>query len=143
MKPLYPALFLATFALGGCDKKKELDLPRVDFGDVSKEAAEWMDAFASKAAKERSALMAQAGRDRAELNARIRTLKKEAVQTTGNARAELETQVTRLEQEQRRADRTLLEMRTALGEKWIALKAELNESIGRMKGTLDAVQSGA
>lgn len=143
MKPLYPALFLAAFAFGGCDKKKELDLPRMGSGDVSKEAGELKDALASTAAKERDAFMAEVGRERAELNARIETLKKEAAQAAGNARAELETKIARLEQEQKIADQTLVEMRTAFGEKWIALKAELNESIERMKRALDAVKSGA
>lgn len=68
MKPLYPALFLAAFALGGCDRKKEPDLPRMGSGDVGREAGELKEGFASKLAKERDTFMTELGRGRAKLN---------------------------------------------------------------------------
>lgn len=143
MKPLYPVLFLAAFALGACDKKKDIELPKMGSGDVSKEAGELKDALASTAAKERDEFMARMDQERAELNVRIEALKKEAAQATGTAKAELEAQLAKLEDEQKVADQTLVEMRSAIGEKWNALKASLNESFERLRRSLDAAKSGA
>jgi len=143
MKPLYPALFLAAFTLGGCDKKKDLELPKIGSGDVSKETGELKNGLASKAAKERREFIAMVERERAELGARVEVLKKEAAQAKGNAKAELDAQIAKLEQEQKIAEQTLVEMRTAIGEKWSALRVALIESIERMKLALDSVKSGA
>lgn len=142
MKPLYPALFLAAFTLGACDKKKDMDIPKMGSGDVSKEAGELKDAITSKAAKERDEFMATVERERAELSGRVEVLKKEAAQAKGNAKAELDAQIAKLEQEQKIADETLREMRTTAGEKWNSLKVALHESMDRLKRTLDSIKSG-
>lgn len=143
MKPLYPALLLAAFALGACDKKQDIDLPKMGSGDVSREAGELKDALANTAAKEREEFMAKMDQERAELNVRIEALKKDAAQATGTAKAELEAQLAKLEDEQKVADQTLVEMRSAIGEKWDALKAALNESFDRLRRSLDGAKSGA
>ena len=143
MKFLYPILFLAAFSLGACDKKNELDLPKMGSGDVSKEAGDLKDALASTAAKERADFMARVDQERAELNTRIEALKKDAAQATGSAKAELDAQLAKLEAEQKVADQTMVEMRSAMGEQWDALKIALNESFERLKRSLDVIKSGA
>jgi hypothetical protein len=65
MKSLYLVLFLAAFSLGACDKKNELDLPKMGSGDVSKEAGDLKDALASTAAKERADFMTRVDQERA------------------------------------------------------------------------------
>jgi len=143
MKPLYPALFLAAFALGACDKKKDIDLPKMGSGDVSREAGELKDALASTAAKEREEFMARMDQERAELIVQIEALKKRAAEVKGTAKADLEAQLAKLEDEQKVVDQTLVEMRSAIGEKWDALKVALNESFERLRRSLDAAKSGA
>jgi hypothetical protein len=80
---------------------------------------------------------------RAELNTRIEALKKDAAQATGSAKAELDAQLAKLEEEQKVTDQTMIEMRSAMGEQWDALKIALNESFERLKRSLDAIKSGA
>ena len=48
-----------------------------------------------------------------------------------------------IEAEQKVADQTMIEMRSAMGEQWDALKIALNESFERLKRSLDAFKSGA
>jgi hypothetical protein len=57
--------------------------------------------------------------------------------------AELDAQLAKLEEEQKVTDQTMIEMRSAMGEQWDALKIALNESFERLKRSLDAIKSGA
>lgn len=141
MKYLYPTLFLAAFTAGACDRKNELDLPKTASGEVSKDGAVWSDALASQAVQQRAEFMTRAGHDKAVLNAKIGALKRAAAVASGRAKSDLEGQIVLLEQEQKIADQTFAEMRSAAGEKWQVLKVAMSASMGRLNHSLEKMQA--
>lgn len=141
MKYLYPALFLAVFTMGACDRKNELDLPKTGLGEVHKDRPAWSDALANQTVQQRAEFMARAGHDKAVLNAKIGALKRAAASASGRTKADFEVQIAQLEREQKIADETFAEMHSAAGEKWQGLKVAMNKSMVRLNRGLEKTQA--
>ncbi len=141
MKYLYPALFLAAFTAGACDRKNEIDLPKTGSREAGKDGSAWSDALASQAVQQRAEFMARAGHDKAVLNAKIGALKRNAATASARAKRELEVQIAQLEQEQKNADQAFAEMRLVDGEKWQVLKFAMDKSMAQMKRSLEGMRA--
>lgn len=125
-------LMMAMLAVTGCDRKADLDIPKTAAVEVERSTG-----------IERNAFLARADYERAELDAKIEALKKQAAEAEESDKPRLAAQLQALEQEQRIADQTRNELDSAIGDRWESLKLALSESHDRLKQTLHKSSGGS
>ena len=93
MKPLI-LLFGLLLALSACEKKKEeLILPKVNTGEVQKEAKEVVSTLADQAKRERDEFVSNAQKDMDQFATRMASLKKKAQEASGETKSKLDQQI--------------------------------------------------
>lgn len=109
-----------------CEKKKEEQiLPKVDSvapGEVGEQAK-----------LERETYIREAQKELDELAVSLAEIRKKAVVAKGNAREKLDQQIQALEQEQKDVAGKLLNLKSAIGEKWQELKSDFATSFAKFK----------
>lgn len=66
----------------------------------------------------------------------VSTCEKKAQEATGEAKAKLDQQIRKLEQEQKAAEQKLAELKSTIGEKWKELKAGVTDAIDRLNQSI-------
>lgn len=112
--------------IAACEKKKEEQiLPKVD-AVVPAEIGE-------QAKLERETFVREAQKELDELAVSLAEIRKKAVVARGSAREKLDQQIQALEQEQKDVAGKLLNLKSAIGEKWQELKSDFTTSFEKFK----------
>lgn len=127
MKKFLPfLLLLLIFGAAACEKKKEEQiLPKV--GSAAKSDA------GERSVMEREAFIRQAQQESDELAVKLADLRRKALNATGSSREKLNQQLVALEEEQRNVAEKLVNLKSAIGEKWKELKSDFTTSIEKFK----------
>lgn len=124
-KFLLVLLPLLIFGAVACEKKEERILPKVGSAEKS-EAGE-------KSGMEREAFIRQAQEEFDELGVKLAELREKALNATGSSREKLNQQLIALEEEQKHVAEKLVNLKSAIGEKWKELKSDFTTSIEKFK----------
>ena len=130
---LLAALLGLVLAISACEKKEEKAPPKVSSEDVKKEAKEAVGAAVEYVNQERDEFVNKAQKDMDAINVRIEELKKKAQDATGEAKVKLEQQIESLEQRRQAAEEKLDALKSATGEAWKDLKADVEAAIHHLK----------
>ena len=130
---LLAALLGLVLAVSACQKKEEKAPAKVTSEEVKKEAKEAVGATAEYATQERDEFVNKAQEDMDAINVKMEELKKKMQEETGEAKAKLEQQIQKLEPERQVAEEKLAALKSATGEAWKDLKADVEAAIDRLK----------
>jgi hypothetical protein len=116
-------------AATACERhNEERNLPKVDSAVQVNEG--------DKSGSERDEFVREAQREIDELAAKMAGIRNRTLAATGQAKETFEQQLAELEQEQKIVEAKLASLKSAIGDKWKELKADVTAAIGKFKQSL-------
>lgn len=133
----YPLLLAACLVVGlaGCEKINDLVFPKTGDRAAGVEGKSTANATQTST-QEREQFLARAEQEAAALERKMETVKQQALQATGEARAKFENEIPVLDLEMKDLKAKLAALKTAAADKWKDFKVDFENAMDRMKGSI-------